>query len=200
MSTYGYNLQWLEDSMHVSFATVIWKRREAVWSIGVSMKFIQVASGLVQKDCKLLLITQYSRITEQDTIPVPCCITLWLTTLIREQNLCFINCRSLAQFQMLIQNSAKISIISILSKYSNILNTKGDLIVQDCLSRHPHSCNDNRRLWGFPLLQIISFSSSYDLAHTQDRHLQGTGPDAGPGPVSTISNISAINVFSMYNS
>ena len=49
---------------------------------------------------------------------------------------------------------------------------------------------NNSLLWGFPLLQILSFSSSNGLAHTQDHHLQGTGPNmtgAGPGPVSALS-------------
>jgi hypothetical protein len=42
------------------------------------MIFVQVACNLVGKYCKLLIITQFARITVKNTLPVEGSITLWL--------------------------------------------------------------------------------------------------------------------------
>ncbi len=57
----------LEDPMHINSASVYWKRRKAMQGIRLSMKFIQVASNFVRKDCKLLVITQDASTTVQDS-------------------------------------------------------------------------------------------------------------------------------------
>ncbi len=58
-----------EDPKHINSASVYWKRRKAVLGIRLSMKFIQVASNFVRKDCKLLVITQDASMTVQDSFP-----------------------------------------------------------------------------------------------------------------------------------
>ncbi len=60
----------LEDPMHINSASVYCKRRKAVRGIRLSMKFIQVASNFVRKDCKLLVITQDASTTVQDSFPI----------------------------------------------------------------------------------------------------------------------------------
>ncbi len=59
-----------EDPMHIKSASVYWKRRKAVRGIRLSMKFIEIASNFVRKDCKLLLITQDTSTTVQDSFPI----------------------------------------------------------------------------------------------------------------------------------
>jgi hypothetical protein len=68
----------LENTMHIGTASVGWKHRQTVGCIRISMVFVQIACNLVGKHCKLLIITQFARITMQNTLPVEGSITLWL--------------------------------------------------------------------------------------------------------------------------
>jgi hypothetical protein len=53
----------LENPMHIGIASVYWERWESVSCIIISMIFVHVASNLVRQHCKLLIITQVTRIT-----------------------------------------------------------------------------------------------------------------------------------------
>ncbi len=43
--------------MHIRIALIDWEQREAVLGIRINMKFVELASNLVLKDCKLLINT-----------------------------------------------------------------------------------------------------------------------------------------------
>ena len=77
MSAYIYNLMRLENPMHISIASVYWERWESMSCIIISMIFVHVASNLVRKHCKLLIITQFACITVQNRLRV----LIWIYTL-----------------------------------------------------------------------------------------------------------------------